>query len=112
MMPHNSDTDSSCRSSSSRMRLRVVSARAERWSRIAGAFSCINPSIRIEGYMCGRSFVNPDEPIRDSMPVSEPMTLATDYVLGTLAAVCAVLLVRQNARLRQTAVGLWALALA
>jgi hypothetical protein len=39
------------------------------------------------------------------------MTLATDYVLGTLAGVCAVLLVRQNAKSRQKAVGLWALAL-
>ena len=46
------------------------------------------------------------------MPVSEPMTLATDYALATVAAVCALLLVRQNAQLRQRAVGLWALALA
>jgi len=46
------------------------------------------------------------------MPVSEPMTLATDYALGTFAAVCALLLARQNAHLRQRAVGLWALALA
>ena len=37
MMPHSSDTVSSCRSSSSSSRLLVVSASEARWSRMAGA---------------------------------------------------------------------------
>jgi hypothetical protein len=43
--------------------------------------------------------------------ISEPMTLATDYLLGTLSEVCAVLLLKQNGTLRQTSIRLWALAL-
>ena len=59
MMPHSSDTVSSWRSSNSRMRLRVVSARAERWSRIAGGRAmAINPSIRIKGYNADGAGVN------------------------------------------------------
>ena len=43
--------------------------------------------------------------------MSEPMTLITDYLLGTLAEVCAVLLLKRNVALRQSSVRLWALAL-
>jgi hypothetical protein len=43
--------------------------------------------------------------------ISEPMTLATDYLLGTVSEVCAVLLLKQNGRLRQTCIRLWAFAL-
>jgi hypothetical protein len=43
--------------------------------------------------------------------ISEPMTLATDYLLGTLSEVCAVLLLKQNGTLRQTSIRLWAFAL-
>ena len=51
-MPQSSDTVSSWRSSSSSRRLRVVSARADRWSRIAGGrATAINPSIRMKGYI-------------------------------------------------------------
>ena len=39
------------------------------------------------------------------------MTLVTDYLLGTLAEVCAVLLLKQNVPLRQRSIRLWALAL-
>ena len=39
------------------------------------------------------------------------MTLVTDYVLGTLAEVCALLLLKRNVALRQTSIRLWALAL-
>ena len=39
------------------------------------------------------------------------MTLVTDYLLGTLAEVCAVLLLKQNVALRQRSIRLWALAL-
>ena len=45
------------------------------------------------------------------MAISEPTTLITDYLLGTLAEVCAVLLLKQNRSLRQQSVRLWALAL-
>jgi hypothetical protein len=41
--------------------------------------------------------------------ISEPMTLATDYLLGTLCELCAVLLLKHNG-LRQTSIRLWALA--
>jgi hypothetical protein len=43
--------------------------------------------------------------------ISEPMTLLTDYLLGTLAELCAVLLLKQNVGLRQASLRLWALAL-
>jgi hypothetical protein len=39
------------------------------------------------------------------------MTLVTDYLLGTLAEVCAVLLLKRNRTLRQQSVRFWALAL-
>ena len=39
------------------------------------------------------------------------MTLATDYMLGTLSEVCAVLLLKHNGPFRQTSIRLWALAL-
>ena len=50
-------------------------------------------------------------PIRVAVTISEPMTLVTDYLLGTLAEVCAVLLLKRNVTLRQTSIRLWALAL-
>jgi hypothetical protein len=43
--------------------------------------------------------------------ISEPMTLATDYLLGAVSDVCAVLLLKQNRRVRQTCIRLWAFAL-
>ena len=43
--------------------------------------------------------------------ISEPMTLVTDYLLGTLAEVCAFLLLKRNVALRQSSIRLWALAL-
>ena len=43
--------------------------------------------------------------------ISEPMTLATDYLLGTLAEVCAVLLLKRNGALGQQSIRFWALAL-
>ena len=39
------------------------------------------------------------------------MTLATDYLLGTLSGVCGVLLLNRNISLRQTSIRLWAFAL-
>lgn len=48
---------------------------------------------------------------KGAVTIAEPMTLVTDYVLGTLAEVCAVLLLKQNSTLRQQSVRLWALAL-
>jgi hypothetical protein len=42
--------------------------------------------------------------------ISEPTTLITDYILATVAAVCAVLLLKQDGR-RQSSVLYWALAL-
>jgi hypothetical protein len=39
------------------------------------------------------------------------MTLATDYLLGTLSEVCGVLLLTHNRSLRQTSIRLWARAL-
>ncbi len=41
--------------------------------------------------------------------LSEPMTLATDYLLGTLSVVCGILLLKRNQQ--QTSITLWALAL-
>jgi Family of unknown function (DUF6962) len=43
--------------------------------------------------------------------ISEPTTLATDYILGTLSGVFGVLLLRRNWSPRQRAVTLWAAAL-
>lgn len=39
------------------------------------------------------------------------MTLATDYLLGSVSEVCAVLLLRQNRSVRQASIRLWAFAL-
>ena len=39
------------------------------------------------------------------------MTLATDYLLGTLCEACGILLLKHNTSLRQTSIRLWALAL-
>jgi hypothetical protein len=49
----------------------------------------------------------------DNAVISEPTTLVTDYILGTVAEVCAVLLLKQNSdgSLRQHSIRLWALAL-
>ncbi len=46
-----------------------------------------------------------------AVTISEPMTLATDYLLGTLSELCAVLLLKHNSQLRQTSIRLWAFAL-
>lgn len=43
--------------------------------------------------------------------ISEPMTLATDYLLGTLSALCGVCLLKRNMSLRQESIRWWALAL-
>lgn len=45
------------------------------------------------------------------MTISEPTTLVTDYLLGTLAEVCGVLLLKKNVSLRQSSIRFWALAL-
>ena len=45
------------------------------------------------------------------MTIAEPTTLITDYVLGTIAEVCGVLLLTQNAARRQASIRLWAFAL-
>jgi len=48
---------------------------------------------------------------KDFVTISEPMTLVTDYALGTLAELCALLLLKHNRTLRQRSVRLWACAL-
>ena len=45
------------------------------------------------------------------MTISEPTTLITDYLLGTLSEVCGVLLLKQNMLLRQASVRFWAMSL-
>ena len=45
------------------------------------------------------------------MTISEPTTVITDYILATLAELCGILLLRQNAPLRQGSIRLWAFAL-
>lgn len=45
------------------------------------------------------------------MTISEPTTLITDYLLGTLSEVCGVLLLKRNAALGQASIRFWALAL-
>jgi uncharacterized protein DUF6962 len=42
--------------------------------------------------------------------ISEPTTLITDYVLGTLAEVCGILLLKHNVPLGQASIRYWALA--
>jgi hypothetical protein len=49
-------------------------------------------------------------PIRGVVPISEPMTLATDYALGTLCASCALLLLTRSDTRSQVSVRLWAFA--
>ena len=48
---------------------------------------------------------------KEFVTISEPMTLVTDYVLGTLAGACAILLLTHNRTLRQHCVRLWGCAL-
>ena len=43
--------------------------------------------------------------------ITEPTTVITDYVLGSLSEICGVLLLKRNRELRQTSVTLWAAAL-
>jgi hypothetical protein len=43
--------------------------------------------------------------------ISEPVTLATDYLLGTLSELCGVLLLKQNVKIRHASVRWWAFAL-
>jgi hypothetical protein len=43
--------------------------------------------------------------------ISEPTTLITDYMLGTLAELCGVFLLKQNVSLRQASIRWWALSL-
>lgn len=43
--------------------------------------------------------------------ISEPTTLATDYLLGTLSEVCGVLLLKEYVKVRHAAIRWWALAL-
>jgi hypothetical protein len=43
--------------------------------------------------------------------ISEPTTLITDYLLGTLSEVCGVLLLKQNMPLRQASIRFWAMSL-
>ena len=45
------------------------------------------------------------------MTVSEPTTLITDYILGTLSELCGVFLLKQNVKLQQGSIRWWALAL-
>ena len=65
----------------------------------------------MKGYNAGRAGVNSAVPIRKALTISEPTTLVTDYLLGTLAEVCAVLLVKENQTLRQQTLRFWAFAL-
>lgn len=92
------------------MRLRVVSASAERWSRMAGGREAINPSIRIEGYIGSWPSVKA-RPIRRTLAISEPTTLVTDYLLGILCAVLAWRLVTPRLTPPVVAVRLWGAAL-
>lgn len=46
-----------------------------------------------------------------TVTLSEPMTLATDYLLGTLAALCGVCLLKRNMPMGQESIRWWALAL-
>ena len=45
------------------------------------------------------------------MTISEPTTLITDYILGTVSEFCGVFLLKQNMSLRQASIRWWALAL-
>lgn len=45
------------------------------------------------------------------MTISEPTTLVTDYLLGTLSELCAILLIKRNGALRQRSIQWWAFAL-
>lgn len=48
---------------------------------------------------------------KTGVTIAEPMTLATDYLLGTLCEACGILLLMHNRSLRQTSIRLWAFAL-
>jgi hypothetical protein len=48
---------------------------------------------------------------KTAVTISEPMTLATDYLLGTLSELCGVFLLKRNMSLRQESIRWWALAL-
>jgi hypothetical protein len=50
-------------------------------------------------------------PIRRLVTISEPTTLITDYMLGTLSGLCAILLIKRNTSLRQRSIQWWAFAL-
>lgn len=50
-------------------------------------------------------------PIRSPVTISEPTTLITDYILGTLSELCGVFLLKRNMSLRQASIRWWALAL-
>jgi hypothetical protein len=50
-------------------------------------------------------------PIRGAVTISEPTTLITDYVLGTLSGLLGVLLLKRHLLLRQVPIRYWALAL-
>jgi hypothetical protein len=52
-----------------------------------------------------------ETPIRRPVTISEPTTLITDYLLGTLSELCAILLIRRNTALRQRSIQWWAFAL-
>ena len=81
------------------MRLRVVVGQGRQVvENRGGSASVINPSIRIKGYMKARVPVNRPAPKRSLVTISEPTTLATDYLLGTVSEVFGVLLLRQNRR--------------
>jgi hypothetical protein len=48
---------------------------------------------------------------KTAVTISEPSTLVTDYILGTLAGICGVLLLKHNRFVGQTSIRFWALAL-
>ena len=50
-------------------------------------------------------------PIRLPVTISEPTTLITDYILGTLSELCGVFLLKQNMKLQQVSIRWWAFAL-
>ena len=52
-----------------------------------------------------------ETPIRRQVTISEPATLITDYLLGTLSELCAILLIKRNMTLRQRSIQSWAFAL-
>src|SRR5688572_18179608 len=65
---------------------------------------------RCQSGLSRRSF-SEGGPIRVPEAISEPTTLITDYIHGTLSELCGVFLLKQNARLQQVSIRWWALAL-